>query len=259
MIRTLFIIAGAALVLALACLGGAAALGSRDLAANDWTWVISDDGDGDDDFRMERGRVGPEITRTLAWTGGEQLTIDLPVDVTYVQGDEAGVVVRGPKAAAERVRLVDGRLTMSSSDEEERGYIRWGRGGIRVWSETERVRITVTAPSVSSFRIAGSGDLTIERYDRPSLALLVDGSGDVEAPTGRTDKVDLRINGSGDVDLAGLAVRDATVDVAGSGEVRVGPTGAVDIDITGSGDVDLTRRPASVQQDISGSGDVSGT
>ena len=44
MIRTLFIVAGGALVLCLACIGGAAALGGRDLAANDWTWIVTDEG-----------------------------------------------------------------------------------------------------------------------------------------------------------------------------------------------------------------------
>ena len=256
MIRTLFIIAAAALVLCLASLGGAAALGSRDLAANDWTWIITDDGDADD-IHFRRGSVGPDVTRTIAWSGGDTLVVDLSADVTYVQGDKPGVVVRGPEQAVQRVRLVDGRLTLEDDDDQERGYMRLGRNGLRIFSETEMLKITVTAPSVNSFRVAGSGDLTVEGYDQPSLALQLDGSGDVEVD-GRASKLELRINGSGDAGLEGLAVADAVIDLAGSGEADVGPTGAVSVDISGSGDLNLTRRPASIQQDVTGSGEVDG-
>ena len=41
MIRTLLIIAGAALVLAIATLGGAAAIGGQDLARHGWAWAPS--------------------------------------------------------------------------------------------------------------------------------------------------------------------------------------------------------------------------
>jgi hypothetical protein len=259
MTRTLFIIAGASLVLCLACLAGAATLGSRDLAANDWTWVVSDDGreDGNGDIRFERGKVSPETTRTLAWGGGQSLTIDLPADVTYVQGPTAGVAVTGPKAAVDRVRFVDGRLTLEEEEHVERGYIRVRNGGIRVWNETEMLKITITAPNVNSFRLAGSGDVTIEGYDQPTLNLLLDGSGDVEV-TGRAASLDVRLNGYGDADLQGLDVKDAKLDNAGEGDIRVGPTGEVTADVTSDGDVHLSRRPAKLERNITGDGEITG-
>jgi len=259
MTRNLFIIAGASLVLSLACIAGAMALGGRDLAANDWTWVITDDNAGPgDNINVRRGDLGPDVTRTLDWTGGDNLTIDMSADVTYVQGDKPGVEVRGPRAAVDRVRLTDGRLTLKDRDDyAERVYVRWGRDGIHGWSESERLKIVVTAPSVDRFRIAGSGDLTIEDYDRPTMTVLIDGSGDIRA-NGKAGALELRTNGSGDAELEGLEVGDATIDSTGSGETSVGPTGVVKIDLSGSGDVRLTRRAKEVQQNISGSGEVEG-
>ncbi len=256
MTRSLFIIAGAALVLCLACLGGAAALGSRDLARNDWTWVITDEHAGDGSFNFRRGKESPTVTRNLAWSG-QSLTIDLPVNVTYVQGDTPGVVVSGPEAAVDRVKLANGRLSLTGHD-DERAYMRFGRNGIHVWSETEVLEITVTAPDVNSFRIAGSGDLLLEDYDQPNLGVVIDGSGDVEG-TGRTGKLDLRVNGSGDVDLDGFQITDAVIEIAGSGDVSAGPEGEVRVDLSGSGDMRFTRRPRSLQQEVSGSGEVSGS
>lgn len=258
MIRNLLIISAAALVLCLASLGGAAALGGRDLAEHDWTWIVTDDGHDNGSVRFERGSAAAiQGTRTLAWTGGESLTVDLPAEVTFVQGDKAGVVIEGDKEYIQRIRLVGGRLVLDEDEAMDRGVVRLGPSGLHVTSASESLRITVTAPKVTSFRLAGSGDLDIENYDQPVMDVLIDGSGDLEA-VGRAQSLQLRVNGSGDADLGGLTLGDASVDVPGSGDVVVGPTGKAHVEIDGSGDVTLTRRPRELERDISGSGEVHG-
>lgn len=256
MIRTLLIITGASLILCLFAGAGAMALGGRDLARNGWTWTIHDrDGDS---IRFERSIPadrGPPVTRTLAWTGGDRLQIEVPGDVIYVQGPEAGVVVEGPQSIAERVRVVDGRLTMSDGANEEHVAVNWTRNGLHAWSSSDELRITVTAPSVKRFDIRGSSDVSIRAYDQPTLSINLAGSSSVEA-AGKATTLDIDISGSGDIDAEAVEVRDAAIDISGSGDVRMGPTGSVSVDISGSGDVGLTRRPARLNQDISGSGDV---
>jgi hypothetical protein len=254
MIKPLFIIAGAGVLLATASLAGAAALAGGDLKHNDWTWSVSDE-DGGDNFHMRRGRGEPDVTRTLAWTGGDRLQIEVPGDVIYVQGAAPGVVVTGPKDLADRIRVVGDRLTLDDGDHAEHGYIRWTGNGFRVWSADDQLRITVTAPAVSNFDVVGSSDLTIRDYDQPRLNLILSGSGDVTA-RGSARAVQIDVSGSGDVDLAALATVDADVRVSGSGDVRVGPTGKADVDISGSGDVDLTRRATTINRTLSGSGDI---
>ncbi|HYC74369.1 GIN domain-containing protein [Brevundimonas sp.] len=250
MIRTLLIITGASLVLCAAALGGAGALGGNDLARHGWTWTFRDHGDGHEEtVRFERADRGPRVTRTLAWDGSDRLDIDVAAFVTYVQGDEASVEVSGPQNQIDRLRLSGGRLTFDEDDDNVEVVV-FGR------RHNDRIRITVTAPSVRSFNLSSSGDLVIRDYDQPSLAVSINGSGEVVA-TGRTETVDLDISGLGEADLSGLETRDADIDISGSGEAAVGPTGAARITISGSGDVDLTRRPVSLSQNISGSGDVS--
>ena len=255
MIRTLLIIAGASFVLALACLGGAMALGGRDLANNGWTWTLRDSDGESIRFERDDGRRSPVVTRTLAWTGGDALIVSLPGDVDYVQGPEAGVTLSGPQSIVDRVRLENGELKMTDGDEVV--YFQWnGRGG-NAWSENDQLRITVTAPSVKRFEVRGSSDITVAGYDQPSLAVAVSGSGSVTA-TGRTDRLDVDISGSGEADLADLAAKTATVAVSGSGEAEINATDQVDVDISGSGEVGLARRPARLTQDITGSGEVRG-
>lgn len=256
MIRNLVIITVTGLVLALVGIGGAFAVGGSDLARHDFTWVVSEDGHNDGVRFQRGGTIPPDVTRTLAWDGGDRLMLDLPADVVYVQGAQAGVTVSGPESAVNRVRVSNGRVVMDDDgDNQERGYIRWSRGGIHAWSDDDRLKVTVTAPSVSRFEIVGSSDLSIRGYNQPTLNLNISGSGDVEIE-GVTRTFTAEVTGSGDTDADRLDVTDATVDISGSGDVRFGPTGDVKVDISGSGDIDLTRRPAQLRQELSGSGDV---
>ncbi|TPW03264.1 MAG: hypothetical protein FD125_1669 [bacterium] len=255
MIKTLFIIAGAGVVLCAGSLAGAAALGGADLKHNDWTWSVNENEDGDGNFRMRRGEGQPDVTRTLTWAGGDRLQIEVPGDVIYVQGANPGVVVTGPRDLADRIRIVGDRLTLDDDDNTEHGYIRWTGDGFRVWSAEDQLKVTVTAPAVTSFDVVGSSDLMIRDYDQPAMNLILSGSGDITA-RGAARAVQVDVSGSGDVDLAALNTVDADVRVSGSGDVRVGPTGKAAVDISGSGDVELTRRATAVSRTLSGSGDI---
>lgn len=255
MIRTLLIIAGAAFVLALATLGGAAAIGGRDLANHGWTWTLHDR-DGDTvRFERENGARAPDVSKTLAWTGDKSLVLELSADVIYVQGPQAGVVITGRQDLVDRVRLDGNRLSMANGENHERVTIGWRRNGVTGWTDSERLRIIVTAPAISDFELRGSQDLDIRDYDQDTLNIRITGSGDVTA-NGKARSVTLDVSGSGDSDLAGLQTTDATVSLSGSGDARIAPTGKADLSISGSGDIDLTTRPASLTRSISGSGDV---
>ena len=257
MIRTLLIIAAAGLVLATASLGGAFALGGRDMARHGWEWTFHDR-DGDTvSFERDDGTRGPDVTRTLEWTGGQTLTVDLSADVDYVQGDTPGVTVTGPAQLVEKVRLVDGRLTWADTDGPNHETVVFGRRehGRGIWVHSEAVKIVVTAPNINNFNLEGSANLMLRDYDQDTLAIDISGSGEVTA-MGRAGALEVDISGSGDADLAALATTDANIAIAGSGDAVVAPTGRADISISGSGDTVLTTRPATVNQNISGSGEV---
>lgn len=257
MIRTLFIIAVAGLVLATASLGGAFALGGRDMARHGWEWTFRDK-DGDTvSFERDDGTRNPDTTRTLAWTGGQTLTVDLSADVEYVQGDTPGVTVTGPAQLVEKVRLVDGRLTWADTDGPNHETVVFGRNehGRGIWVHSEEVKIVVTAPAINTFNVEGSASVLLRDYDQDTLSVDISGSGEVSA-TGRTRALEVDISGSGDADLGSLVTTDANVAIAGSGDAVVAPTGKADISISGSGDTVLTTRPATVNQNISGSGEV---
>ena len=256
MIRTLLIIAGAAFVLSLVTLGGAAAIGGRDMAANGWSWTLHDDHGGNLKIVRADDARAAEVTRTLAWAGSDTLIVDLRGDVEYVQGDTPGITVRGPADRVDHVRIEGNRLTSVGEDNNgERVVYGRNRNGRGFWINDDQVHIVVTAPKVSTFEMQSSADLSIRDYNQPSLTLNVSGSGDVKG-SGATKALALRITGSGDVDLSDLLSEDTEVTVSGSGDARIAPAGAAKVNISGSGDVDLATRPTTLSQTITGSGDV---
>ena len=243
MIRTLAIIAGAGLALSIVGIGGAAALGGADIRAGHWNgsaWNWDMDGGWDHWDEDRRAPAGPQAQRTLDWTGGDRLTVDIPGSVVFVQGAPASVVAKGRQDVLDSLTLTDGRLAFAEENS---------------WRslDDDDLRITVTAPDVSRFELRGSGDLSIRGYDQPALAVSVAGSGDVDA-AGRTNRVEANVSGSGELDLEYLQAVDAQASVAGSGDIDL--TGTVSAAVSGSGDVVLHRRPANLASQVAGSGDI---
>lgn len=257
MIRTLFIIAGGATVLALGSLAGAAALGGGDLARNGYSWTFTEERDSDR-IRIARGEPGrdrgPRVSRTESFTGGDRLILDAPIDVVFVQGETATVRLEGPQAALDRIRIDGARISVDEAQSDS-VTLSWGPNGLDGWHVLDDVTITVTAPSVSAFQVSGSAELDIQAYDQPSLNLAIDGSGEVRA-TGRTERLEVDISGSGEAELNGLDARDADLDISGSGEIDARPTGSVAAAISGSGDIRLRRQPGQLSSSVSGSGEV---
>ena len=257
MIRNMLIIAGASFVLMLGCFAGVAALAGPVILKEGWTIPIKREAS----FGRSHTRVGtrtpsPDVSRELAWSG-ESLTVELPLDVTYVQGPAAKVEITGPKAYVDRLRLENGRLSLIDDgvNGEEEGELTIDHNGIRLQRNSDRVKIVVTAPKVSRFQLDGSGDLEIQAYDQPTLNLAINGSGDITA-VGQVAVLSLTAAGSGEAQLEDLAAKNADLMISGSGNAVVTARNVVTIALSGSGDVSLQAQPASLSANTSGSGKV---
>ena len=256
MIRKLFLFSAGAFVLSLVCLAGAAALVSNEVGTKGWNIGLITEGDRVRIGKGEAGKPEPSTSKTLAWTGGDLLAVDLPADVVYTQGPSASVTITGPQSLVDRIRLENGRLSIADGpDHKESLNLTWNKDGWDARTSHEGARITVTAPAVKRFEMTGSGDLDLRGYDQPSIDINIAGSGSVHA-VGRTVALKLNVSGSGDADLAALQAKDADVSVSGSGGTDVYATGTAKIDISGSGNVDLATKPAKIDTTISGSGTV---
>lgn len=244
MIRVLVLIAVAGFFVALLSLAGAAGLGGADIARNGWK--IPAFWNNEDNWRdSDNGSVswdGPTTTRDLTWDGDEQFEISVPAYITYTQGPVAKLTVEGPKEAVDRVVMEGGHLRFDT----HRGY-RNSRGN--------RFKVTLTAPTVTQFRLEGSEHLSIIDYKQDELEVHIAGAGNVTAK-GEARHVELHVAGSGDADLGGVKADEVKVSIAGSGNATVAPKNSVEIHVAGAGDITLLTRPPNVEQHIAGSGHI---
>jgi hypothetical protein len=146
----------------------------------------------------------------------------------------------------------------------------------RVTSGTAVV-VNISAPSLESVQLSGSGDVAMQgnvtagqfnfvvsgsgsivadhlQVDN-TLTARVSGSGNLKAESGSAQKSDLIISGSGSIDLQGLRSDAVRAGISGSGSIRVHAAQTLKADISGSGIVYYMGSP-SVTSHISGSGRV---
>ncbi len=188
------------------------------------------------------------------------------------QGSDRSVEIEAPPAVLDQFEtgVDDGTLELPvDSDDTLFG----GLFGDDV-SVDEKVDVYVTAPTIESVSLAGSGEIVGEnQIEGETFGLSVAGSGrtrlDVNAEEldvqvagsgttmlkGQTDALTTNIAGSGDLQAADLETRTMEVSIAGSGDVEVHVTDELDASIFGSGDVHYRGQP-SVSTSSFGSGEV---
>jgi hypothetical protein len=244
MIRVLAIIAAAGFVVSAATLSVAVSLtGPQAIANGAWSWS-PDAGWGDHHdlhftWHKNHDDEGPQTTRELAWNAADSLAVDLAAKVDYTQAQgPAKLTISGPQSAVNDVEVEGGHIRYRDDTDHDAS-----------------LTITVSAPSVSSFEMDGSGELNIKGYKQDRLMLDLPGDANVTA-AGEAKSVRLNIAGSADADLGQVKTRSAKVDITGSGDATVAPTELADIAIAGSGNVTLLTRPASLQSELTGSGRV---
>jgi hypothetical protein len=242
MIRTLLMIAVAGFLVSAVTLSVAVAItGPEAIVRGAWSW--GPEGWGWRHHHREASESrddGPQTSRDIAWPGGERLVVSVPAAVEYTQSEgPAKLTVSGPSGAVADVRVEDGQIRYDDDSDHD----------------DQKLRIVISAPSVTDFTLEGDETLSLVGYKQERLAVSVSGHADIKA-TGETRDAQIRISGSGRADLAGLKIRSARIGISGSGQASLAPTDAADIDITGSGEVTLLTNPPQLHTSITGSGQI---
>jgi hypothetical protein len=228
-------------------------------------------------------------TRTLAWPGGEHLSVSTSADVRYVQGQDAKVVVTGPADDIDDIVVDNGDIHYSGD------HWRWGWWNLAFgdW-RSQQVQVVVTAPKITDAGVGGSGRLNLGRLSQDHLDLSLSGSGVIDVSgqikslslsasgsgvgrmdqlqagdvsvdmsgsgwiraSGTADSLRLSISGSGVADMGGLTAQKVQADLSGSGSAKLSPRQSADIEVSGSGAVRLLTRPPQLSTHKSGSGAI---
>lgn len=192
------------------------------------------------------------------------LTLAGPDNIIFTTGAEYSIRAEGDPEALEQLRykIADGQIKV-------------GRENDGLLSSTSDVAtVYITAPSINSIKLAGSGDIQADKIEGESAALSLAGSGNINIAGLQTTSLTTKIAGSGDVLVAGnaqsteisiagsgsingeaLKIENADIKIAGSGNVALSSDGAVDSRIFGSGNVRI-HGSATCETKAMGSGEV---
>ena len=232
-------------------------------------------------------------TRTLAWSGGERLFVGVNVDVRYVPGQSAKVVVTGPADEIDDI-VVDNGAIRHERQRWAWGWEWWNWRKWWDWRSAPDVHVVVTAPHISQAGVSGSGHLDLGRLAQDRLDLAVFGSGGVDVSgqfkslglsvsgsgaarltqidvgdmsaslsgsgwikaSGAARSLHLGISGSGAADLGGLAAQDVVAHLSGSGMAKLSPKRSADLGVSGSGSIRLLTEPSQLNAHRFGSGAI---
>lgn len=191
---------------------------------------------------------GIKITETTSNPGDfDGVTLAGPDNVVFTTGSDFSIRAEGNADALDQLRykVTDGQLKIGREND---GKIWSGKSGSAV--------IYVSAPTLTSAKLAGSGDMQVDKMDSDSASLSVAGSGNINIEQLETASLSTKIAGSGDLTMVGKAEK-ATISVAGSGNVsgKGLKADSATIKIAGSGDVALSS-DGTVDAKVMGSGDI---
>jgi hypothetical protein len=190
-------------------------------------------------------------SRSFALSDFDQIALRGADDVSVVVGKAFSVSATGPEAELDQleIEVENGTLKIGRKSNSS-WHIGWSRKGER------EVKITVTMPTIRGARLAGSGDMTVDKAIAEGFKASVAGSGGLKVGHVEAKSVALNLAGSGDIDIAGKA---GSIDIsdAGSGSVRAGSLEAetADISLAGSGNINA-RATGSASVSVLGSGNV---
>ena len=191
------------------------------------------------------GDSGPMTSQTVSQTGYTKIDLRGSADLVVEIGPEESITIDGNEDRVENVEITveDGVLVI---EEEGNGLFRHTRGDLK---------ITVTAPSITSVALSGSGDIDVTGVEGDSFSVALNGSGDINV-SGEADSANFILRGSGDIKCKGLKAKSVEVSIFGSGDVDVYASESIDASIFGSGDIDYFGGAEDVKESVKGSGDI---
>lgn len=178
-----------------------------------------------------RERMVATDTRKVG-TGIDTVELRGPIDLTLRQGAVASMVVRGEQ-----------RLLGKVETTQEGSILFIGTKGMLL-HHRQPLQVTLVLPSVSTVRIHGTGESTINGFTGDKLHVQLMGSGNVKF-NGRFRDVNAGVYGSGEMELNGGSSDKVVVELDGSGQMTVvGSCKEFKAEQNGSGDLDAEHLSA---------------
>lgn len=178
--------------------------------------------------------------------GFTKVELHVPLDVTISPGKDFALVLelRDSDNASKITTEVRGDTLVISSNEHS----------LHLHGKNT---VALTMPELRGVSLSGSGNVTVEGFDRGGdVALSIAGSGDINY-SGKSSAMTVSIAGSGNVKLSGTT-GSLSVSIEGSGDFKGSSFSAknASVEVDGSGDAELRVAGGAAQFAVNGSGDI---
>lgn len=180
-------------------------------------------------------------SRSLDWSGGDEVDVSVPVNLHYKPGQGTQLQISGDPELVSHVKVDDGDIKLDCSHHN--------------WHQQ---RLEITLPGNKTFRevnLKGVGSVNLEDLNQPELEIGMAGKGEVMV-NGKTDSFTISLAGKGDVHAKDLIAQKAEINIAGRGDVETSPIESAEINIAGHGTVKLYTEPKHLESSILGRGEV---
>lgn len=186
--------------------------------------------------------------RRINAAGFTAVTMQGDMNVVIEHGDRIEVIARGSQAALADLDPVVEKGVLRLK--EKKGLVRE-----RLRVKDDIATIFIRMPTLTSFALAGAGNVTLKEVKANDLEMKIAGSGDIDA-TGTCKTLSLRLAGSGDVNAKDLKCQSVDVKIAGAGDVSTYAAQDFNATIMGAGDINVYGNPKNRNRKVFGAGDI---
>ncbi len=181
-------------------------------------------------------------------TGFEGISVSVPHKVIVATGKAPSVRAVGDQKSIDRLDIDVSSGTLRIREKKSDTWFSWKEG--------EMLTIYVNTHTLKDARLAGSGDIAVDRMKGQDVKLSLAGSGDLNVGVITADRMDISLAGSGDMSMTGTCGA-ATISIAGSGDVEAPGLKCQSLTgkIAGSGDI-TAEVVKNAKLNIAGSGDI---
>lgn len=201
------------------------------------------------------GKRGPEITVNKTVNYFDKITVNIPCDVYFTQGDTTSVMIVGQQETVNKVDIDNRDGGLNIGGKHSLGILDFFGNG--------KLAIHITSPDLVGVVLNGSGDFTARgNIDSDTLEIGVYGSGDMNFDNVICDKMTTTLRGTGNITVGRLECASSSIDLAGTGDITVNHryVEATDVNLRGTGDVDVNfDNCGSATCNIYGVGDITVT
>lgn len=151
---------------------------------------------------------GPEVSKEISITDSIKTIATYGVtDIEYTQGPCKATLYAPEKRIGDIIiETKDGVLSVSMKDHQ---------------SGNLKSRLVISAPNVSNFISAGTGDIDIKGIEVKELSLTTSGTGDIDLQTAKCTKLTAVTSGVGDIDIKYLSCVIGQFTTSGTGDIDI--------------------------------------